>query len=67
MTYINYSTIVEFVPTASFICQSDTSAIWGPTYPDYRKNDYDQRRRFQNLQLYLHYSAPRGKIMIVLF
>lgn len=72
MTVINsyapltLGTVVEFVPTASFTCQSDTSAVWGPAYPDSRQEDNRPRGRFQNIQVYSHYSIPQGILKVVL-
>lgn len=58
MTYINE---IEFTPTANLTCESNSSALWGPSFPDYREGDLGERGRFQNIQVYVHYSAPNGK------
>jgi hypothetical protein len=58
MSYINE---IKFTPTANLTCESNSSALWGPSFPDYRESDLGERGRFQNIQVYVHYSAPNGK------
>jgi hypothetical protein len=52
----------SFVPTASFVCETDYSATWGPVFPSYFKNDGNIRGSHPKLEIYLHYSAPNRKL-----
>ena len=52
----------SFVPTASFVCETDYSATWGPVFPSYFKNDGNIRGSHPKLEIYLHYSALNRKL-----
>jgi len=49
----------SFNPTALFECGEDGhSGLWGPSYPSYRERDEGERGQYENIEAYVHYSAP---------
>lgn len=51
----------SFNPTAQFECGDDGhSGLWGPSYPSFREHNEGERGQYENIEAYIHYSAPAG-------